>query len=743
MLTAVRTPNPSGTRAARRTSSTGPSWLIERPRVLDQIAASATPLVALVAPAGYGKSTVARQWARGDGRDASWVALRGADDDPVVLIRSVVAALAPVADLAEVIPLLTGPQPPLERRALPLLGEQLAAADRPLALVIDDVHLLGPQAAGLLDDLLAHLPTSARVLLVGRSLPPALRMARRELAGTLVVLGERDLAFDSAEVAQLAALHGCPPDAEVAASLLTTTRGWAVGLRIAVTGDPTSPPGPLGDHHDARLLGAFIDEEILDRLAGPDRDLVIAASVLEALDPPTCDAVLGPGSGERLGRLARSGAVLVGGTAPGGAPRFHPLFREVLRTRLTARDPERATELTWRAVAAYERAGDHRSAMEEVLGTGDPEGALTVLTRALPTIVFQGEHVSLARWIDAPLFDGIPRDPRLATARAWVALLTGHRGEVQRWLDIARAGLVGRSPGPPADPVVLAADAATMISGLGGARQTLAHARSIGDAGPEGNPWWAVARGIEAVVRYLLDEDDDPEAALRAAEIDTRSVPPSHATVVAHLGLHLLDRGARTEGLEAIDAATDEVDRAGIAGHPVVAMVFAAEARACAERGDRSGYAAAAEHARSLVDGIGGVIDRAYAHLHLILADAALVVGDAEEARRSVHAARSRLVYEPDVAVLTAWADRVVAQIAGGTGDRHLPAISAAEARVLEQLPTNLTFAEIGGRLHLSGNTVKSHAIAMYRKLGVTSRSAAVDAAREVGLLQPEESARP
>ncbi len=61
--------------------------------------------------------------------------------------------------------------------------------------------------------------------------------------------------------------------------------------------------------------------------------------------------------------------------------------------------------------------------------------------------------------------------------------------------------------------------------------------------------------------------------------------------------------------------------------------------------------------------------------------------------------------------------------------------LTAAELRVLPLLATHLKFKEIGEQLHLSHNTVKSHAMSIYRKLGVTSRTDAVEQARELGLL--------
>jgi LuxR family transcriptional regulator, maltose regulon positive regulatory protein len=61
--------------------------------------------------------------------------------------------------------------------------------------------------------------------------------------------------------------------------------------------------------------------------------------------------------------------------------------------------------------------------------------------------------------------------------------------------------------------------------------------------------------------------------------------------------------------------------------------------------------------------------------------------------------------------------------------------LSAAELRLLPLLATHLTFREIGQRLYLSHNTVKTQAISIYRKLGASSRGQAVRRVQEIGLL--------
>jgi LuxR family transcriptional regulator, maltose regulon positive regulatory protein len=72
------------------------------------------------------------------------------------------------------------------------------------------------------------------------------------------------------------------------------------------------------------------------------------------------------------------------------------------------------------------------------------------------------------------------------------------------------------------------------------------------------------------------------------------------------------------------------------------------------------------------------------------------------------------------------------------TAGRNAPGAStltAAELHVLPLLTTHLTFRDIGSRIYLSHHTVKSHAMSIYRKLGVASRAAAVEKARDIGLI--------
>jgi len=124
------------------------------------------------------------------------------------------------------------------------------------------------------------------------------------------------------------------------------------------------------------------------------------------------------------------------------------------------------------------------------------------------------------------------------------------------------------------------------------------------------------------------------------------------------------------------------------------------------------------------------------AQTRLELARAYLTFADQAGARTMLREVDAILRRRPGLGSLPAQAAELLATVS--TAGRESPgatALTAAELHVLPLLTTHLTFREIGARLYLSHHTVKSHAISTYRKLGVTSRGAAVEQARNVGLL--------
>jgi LuxR family maltose regulon positive regulatory protein len=119
------------------------------------------------------------------------------------------------------------------------------------------------------------------------------------------------------------------------------------------------------------------------------------------------------------------------------------------------------------------------------------------------------------------------------------------------------------------------------------------------------------------------------------------------------------------------------------------------------------------------------------------LARATLRLGDAVGCRDLLADASRALYAVGDAPLIASWIEECRAHadafaISALAGPASL---TTAELRVLRLLPTHLSFREMGTRLHVTANTVKTHAHAVYRKLDARSRSEAVVRARNMGLL--------
>jgi LuxR family maltose regulon positive regulatory protein len=172
-------------------------------------------------------------------------------------------------------------------------------------------------------------------------------------------------------------------------------------------------------------------------------------------------------------------------------------------------------------------------------------------------------------------------------------------------------------------------------------------------------------------------------------------------------------------------------------GMVVVHALCALVAAATGEVDDARAELQAARAQLALIKGISGW---ANVQVRIMLAHASLLLGDRVGAETQLREARDYLSGQPDGVRAIAQVDKLSELV--GHLRRHTAigssALTTAELRVLHYLPTNLSLAEIGNRLFVSRYTVKTHCESIYRKLNVNSRSGAVSAARDVGLLEQD-----
>ena len=330
--------------------------------VLGRLSSPAMRVGVVTAPAGYGKTAHAAVLLSRDERPAAWIDLEDRHCDPRVLLTDLVAALHSVTDL-DSDGLVAGgsSSDQFATELAPSLGRALQRCTKPFLLILDDVHLVGvPPASDLLEALIANVPPGSAVVLVGRTcrLSALSRSARSRYSWRS---GQRALALEVQDVAEVLAGMGVSAGVEEANRLVADTEGWPVGVRLAGLATLAGvgrdeAPGLTGG--EAAVLDYF-DSEWLGNLTDDERDFLRRVSVLDWMSGALCNAVLDRhDSGEVLHRIYAERHLVIPLDRRESAYRMHGLLRDALATDFERRNAPAVREVHIRASSWFEAEGD-------------------------------------------------------------------------------------------------------------------------------------------------------------------------------------------------------------------------------------------------------------------------------------------------------------------------------------------------------------------------------------------------
>ena len=427
--------------------------LVPRPRLGERLEeATASKLILVSAPAGYGKTTLLSEWrARrlGDGYPVAWVSLDGGDNDPARFLSYLVAALRTVeAGVGEaVLASLRSPHPPpVEPVVTALINDLLAAIPHDFALVLDDYHAV--EAKPIHDAvafLLEHLPPRMHLAIASRADPP-LPLARLRARGQLTELRAADLRFVPEEAARfLRDAMGLDLSPAHVESLERRTEGWIAGLQLAALSmrDGEDPSGFIEAFTGTnRHVLDYLADEVLERQPERVRSFLLQTSILDRLSGPLCDAVTGRGDGQAmLEELEHANLFAVPLDADRRWYRYHHLFSDFLRDRLRRTRPEHVPGLHRRAARWYEDHGSVSEAMGHALAAEDFERAARLVEQNRVAMITRDELNTLSAWLKALPDELVRSRPPLCLAYAWVLVLTGQVNAVEPWLRDAERAL--------------------------------------------------------------------------------------------------------------------------------------------------------------------------------------------------------------------------------------------------------------------------------------------------------------
>ena len=532
-------------------------------------AADSQPVVTVLAPAGYGKTTLLAQWSERDSRPFTWVSL-AADDDARSLVATVAAALG------------------LRRRSGTLAPRRLAraffAVEQPIVLVLDEVeHLRSRECLDAVAGLMTHVPPGSALVLAGRT-RPELPIARLRAGRRLFELGADDLAFSRRESVLLLREEGIDGGGEVETGIVERSEGWVAGLQLAVLSlrDPSVHEGAGRFTGADRFVVEYLQSELLAHLRPAEIRFLTRTSVLEALSGPSCDAVLeSKGSARRLSTFEKSGLVVPLDRSR-ETYRYRRLFRDMLRAELDQREPELVPALNRRAARWCEARGRLEDAVDHAVAAGDADRVARLLGVVALPIFQRGGAETVERWL--AWFDDdrkLARHPAVALLGAWVHAARGRAETAERWFNDAQdASPKGRMPdGSRGMRPWLALLRAVLCRE--GAEHMLADAEVAVRELPAGSYWRPAALLLRGAAHRLAGDFERADANMAAAVDAAAGIEASDVQALA-LAERSLIAGARGDHASASSLAQEAgslVEDAGLRLYPTSALALVAAAR--------------------------------------------------------------------------------------------------------------------------------------------------------------------
>jgi LuxR family transcriptional regulator, maltose regulon positive regulatory protein len=712
------------------------SGVVPRPRLAaSRKAAARSRLVLVSAPAGYGKSTLAAEWSDVDPRSSGWVHLDRSDNDPVILLASIVAALEHIGSApGQLLEELSRQSPRINGVALPLLADELGECS-PFVLVLDDTHLVtSEKSLAILAFLADHVPAGSQLMLVARG-DIGVPLGRLRASGDLVEVGTALLALDAEETRAVAASGGLELTAESAEALRERTEGWAAAVVLAalfLRGREDAAERAAKLSGDQRHIADYLLEEVLKNLPDELTTFLLGTSILERMSPPLCNAVLRiDNAADSLEALTRSNAFVIPLDDRREWFRYHHLFGDLLRAELERRHPELVHLYLVRAASWCEVYGNPDEAFAYAHDSGDLSQAGRIALANQAGLTQRGQSETLRLWLDRCTDAEIASDPQLSIAAAWTFTYQGDESRARQFLVAAEHGQLDV---PSADgatslrSALACVRAAVAPDGIG---QMLRDAELVYAAEQKAGTRWYFSGARALGMAYVL-LGRPQEAIVPLLEVSSShqpELPALRAMSLAYLAFAAKELGDRRDAHRWAAQAALAVEEEHLEESVYSAIASTAGAVAQLERGDHTAAAREVESVRNLRPLLRGArwLD---ADLALRCADVSLDLGDRPGAVEFAQIADDALQGYPDAGTLPARLERLQERIRLGRDY----GLTTAELRLIHFLPTHLSLQEIADRLYLSRPTVKTHVASIYNKLGVEGRSQAVELIEQLGL---------
>jgi LuxR family maltose regulon positive regulatory protein len=709
---------------------------IRRTRLTETLRASRPSLLFVVAPPGFGKTSLLADWADADERSFAWVTVDLQDNDEAVLWTYIGAALGAVVDGGR----RKSSFATLTRAsdAATAAAAQIDPSDAECVLVLDDYHLIeSDECHDTVMRFVELSPPNVQVVLSTRTDPP-LPVARLRATGELMELRATDLQFGPDESEELLndrlRLRLDPAAVEI---LHQRTEGWPAGLYLAYL----SMRGSADHRTFVDTFGAsnrhvidYLTEQVLMALDPESLRFMLSTSIVDTICGGLADAITGEsGSSRRLAELERANVFITPLDDRREWYRYHHLLAELLQSELGRRDPDRIPLLSHRAAVWYADHSLPDRAVRHALGAGDLDLAARVISGNYLNLLEMGRTATLLGWLEIMPPDVIEGDRRLGVVKAWTMHFLGRHDEGNAALaDAIRAPA---ATGPLPDGASSIDSTAALIGAAfpgDDAGRMLSSARTAFEyEANRDSPWRTTVHVLLGFALVRCGRYLDALEPLRFGADLAASTGMWMDAVGAKslLGRAELEVGDPALAEQLAREALDLADAHGLGSTPTYAYGESLLGAILVARGDAAGgddlLAGALPALRALGEPL-SIVETLFS-----LSEARRALGRRDEAARLFREGAAMVDSMRDPGVLR----DIRRAIASKRNRRSTEKVSRREVEVLLAMAGGASKREAADRLFVSFNTVHSHVRSLYQKLDAHSMPEAVSKARERGLI--------
>ncbi|WP_227838503.1 serine/threonine-protein kinase [Nocardia aurantia] len=437
--------------------------MIDRPRLLNILrGGEQRRLIAILGPAGFGKTTLAAQWARrlrSEGVPVAWLTADPDDDNVVWFLTHLIEAIRRVRpEIArELVALLQERATDATRSVLSTLIDEIHDSRQAVVLIVDDWQRVGSVATrAAMAYLLEHGCHHLRIVLVGRD-RSGLPLSRLMVDDELVEIDTTALRFDPAETDEfLVRTSGLELDPAEVGKVRESTEGWAAGLRLAqlsLSGraDPAGFIDNLSGRHHA--IGEYLTENVLESLDPELLDFLMATTVTSRICASLATALSGRTDSRKLLEQIADRNLFLQRQDDDEWFHYHRLFADHLQRRLGYLDPDHVPVLHARASAWFAEHNLLTDAVDHALAADDEELAVTLVESHAMQLIAASQmatFLGLMAKLPSPLTDD---RPLLHLCVGWANAGLGRGARVRAALRRARAALAANPPPEPENTV--------------------------------------------------------------------------------------------------------------------------------------------------------------------------------------------------------------------------------------------------------------------------------------------------